>query len=480
MTKSIRLLLIGLIGLSTIQAQVKLGGEIGIHNSGVIEKNNIPGWDTSAKKYYSTKTGIHVGILLEIPVGGRFYFQPGLNYTSKGRQYAKNYDSSSVFPDTVYVKNKLQLGYMEIPPYITYKIPLSSNHKNNFLIGAGPYFAFILNSKLNYQSLLQVNDSTPNYTNQTKDLLVGNAVDKYKTFDYGVNIKAGFEFGNVMLSGYFSRGLSNFYTAEYAGTFHHQVMGATLGIWLGKTTAPAPVAVKDTDKDGIPDDQDMCPLQPGVAKYNGCPVPDTDHDGIDDEHDSCKTIAGVARYNGCPVPDTDGDGIDDEHDSCKTIPGVAKYNGCPVPDRDHDGVNDDEDNCPDIPGTAENHGCPEIKKEIREEVNYVAQNILFATSSDSLTAGSYISLDQLVDILRNHNELQLTVEGHTDNVGKAEHNMLLSQHRAMAVKTYLVKKGIPEKRIITIGYGMDRPKADNNTAAGRSVNRRVELKLTTP
>ncbi len=479
MTKKIPLLLICFIGFSGLRAQVKLGGEIGFHSSSVIENNNIPGWDTTTKKLYSSKTGIHLGILLEIPVGKRFYFQPGLNYTSKGRQYAKYYDSTgTALTDSVYAKSKLELGYMEIPLYITYKIPLSANHKNNFFIGAGPYFAFILNSKMNNQSLLQINDTTPQYSNETDDLLEGNAVNKYKTFDFGVNAKAGFEFGNVMLSGYFSRGLSNFYTAPYSGTFHHQVFGATLGIWLAKTQPPPAPVVKDTDKDGIPDDQDMCPLQPGFAKYNGCPVPDTDHDGIDDEHDSCKTIPGVARYNGCPVPDTDHDGIDDEHDSCKTVPGVEKYHGCPVPDRDNDGVNDDEDQCPDVPGTKENHGCPEIKKEIRERINFVAHNILFATKSDNITVNSYVSLDDLVSILTNHPEMHLTIEGYTDNVGKAESNMLLSQKRADAVKSYLVKKGIPENRITTTGFGMQKPKADNGTPEGRAINRRVELKLT--
>src|SRR4030095_9369167 len=69
------------------------------------------------------------------------------------------------------------------------------------------------------------------------------------------------------------------------------------------------VAPKDTDGDGITDDNDKCPTVPGVAKYAGCPVPDTDKDGIDDDNDKCPTVPGVARYQGCPIPDTDKDGI---------------------------------------------------------------------------------------------------------------------------------------------------------------------------
>ncbi len=56
--------------------------------------------------------------------------------------------------------------------------------------------------------------------------------------------------------------------------------------------------------------------------------------------------------------DTDGDGIFDYEDSCIDMPGVARFNGCPVPDSDHDGVNDEEDHCPFEAGAANNNGCP--------------------------------------------------------------------------------------------------------------------------
>ncbi len=482
MRKNLPLLFIFIAAFFTSNAQIKLGGEIGFHSASVIESNNIPGWDTAVKPYYSSRTAIHFGVNLEIPLSKRFFFQPAINYTSKGRQYTKNnnlIDSTSL--DTVYTKNTLSMGYIEIPFYLTYKIPLSANHKNNFFIGAGPYFSFIYNGSFSTQMLTQ-HDTTNSYTTEKDPLQIGNAVEKYKTFDFGINAKAGLEFGSVTFSGYISHGLSNFYNAPYTGTFHHQVMGVTLGIWLGKTSEPTPVAkskhvIKDTDKDGVPDDQDLCPTIPGFARYNGCPIPDTDHDGIDDEHDSCKTVPGVARYHGCPVPDTDGDGIDDEHDSCKTVAGVARYNGCPIPDRDHDGVNDEEDKCPDVPGTAANNGCPEIKKEIKEKVNYTAKNILFSVGSDRLSIISYKAMDQLALLLIAHPELHLTIEGYTDNTGTPELNLKLSQLRAAAVKNYLVKKGVPENRLTSKGFGEEHPISDNNTSEGKEKNRRVELKL---
>jgi len=127
---------------------------------------------------------------------------------------------------------------------------------------------------------------------------------------------------------------------------------------------PPPVAPKDSDNDGITDDKDKCPTVPGVAKYDGCPVPDTDKDGINDDNDKCPTVPGLAKYQGCPVPDTDKDGINDEDDKCPTVPGVARYQGCPVPDTDGDGINDEEDKCPTVPGVASQQGCPAISAEV--------------------------------------------------------------------------------------------------------------------
>jgi OOP family OmpA-OmpF porin len=488
MRKYLPLLLVLLGTIFNLNAQVKLGGEIGFHSASVIETNNIPGWDTAVKPFYSSRTAIHFGVKLEIPLSSKLFFQPAINYTSKGRQYTRNsnlIDSTTL--DTVYTKNSLSVGYIEMPFYLTYKIPLTKNHKNNFFLGAGPYFAFIYDGTLTSQMLTQ-KDTSSNFTTQTDKLQVGNAVTKYKTFDFGVNAKAGFEFGAVTLNGYISQGLTNFYTAPYNGTFHHHVMGVTLGIWLGKTSTPpsAPkppkpikAIIKDSDNDGVPDDKDKCPNQFGYARYNGCPIPDTDGDGVDDEHDSCKTVAGVARYHGCPVPDTDGDGVDDEHDSCKTVAGVARYHGCPIPDRDHDGINDEVDKCPDVAGVAENNGCPAIKTEIKQKVNYTAKNILFAIGSDRLSIISYKALDQLALLLITHNDLHLTIDGYTDNTGTPETNLVLSQQRADVVKKYLIKRGVQENHLTSNGFGEERPIADNKTMDGKERNRRVELRVTT-
>lgn len=242
-------------------------------------------------------------------------------------------------------------------------------------------------------------------------------------------------------------------------------------------TVEAPVLPKDTDNDGIFDKDDACPTTAGVAKYKGCPVPDTDGDGINDDNDKCPTVKGTAKYNGCPVPDSDNDGINDEDDKCVNQAGVARYNGCPVPDTDGDGINDEEDKCKDVPGVASNQGCPEIKDEVVKKIEFAAKNIFFETGKATLKPASNKNLNEVVKILQDNPDLQLDVEGHTDNSGVAEKNQTLSENRANAVKAYLVSKGIDESRLTSAGFGQDQPIADNKAAAGKAKNRRVELKL---
>jgi OOP family OmpA-OmpF porin len=208
-------------------------------------------------------------------------------------------------------------------------------------------------------------------------------------------------------------------------------------------------SIQDTDGDGIPDSLDKCPLQPGIVKYNGCPVPDTDGDGISDEDDSCVLVKGVLRYHGCPVPDRDGDGI-----------------------------NDEDDKCPLLAGPTSNRGCPVVSDTLVKRLAYIAGNIYFKTGQYKLLPASYKALNELILILKENPLTGLSIEGHTDNVGSADKNLILSENRASAVKTYLeLKGGISEQRLTAEGFGLTKPIADNKNAAGRAMNRRVELKL---
>ncbi len=475
------LLPVALVCCTGTFAQLRLGFLGGIHSANVLETNHLPGWDTAVNKYNSGRTGFQLGVMLEVPVGKKgFFFQPGLTYISKGRKYAKTNDSiTALNTDTIYNKQTLVLNYVEIPLNFTYKKPLTSDKTSSLFVSGGPYISFIYGGHITSESFSQESK----YFNTVSPISVGKGPDTYKTVDMGLNARVGFEMDNTVISAYYSRGLTNFYNATYPGTFHHQVFGISIGVWVTSDGPPRVRVIKDIDKDGIPDALDMCPTKPGTALWHGCPIPDTDHDGIDDEHDSCRTIPGLARYNGCPIPDSDGDGVNDEEDKCPHQVGLARYNGCPIPDRDGDGVNDEEDQCPDTAGPVENHGCPikipepEIKKETTEEINYIARNILFNLASNQLADSSYKPLNELAGLLLKHPEWHLTIEGHTDNEGTAEHNRTLSEKRANAVKDFLVGKGLPATQVTSVGMGAGHPVASNATARGRAANRRVELKL---
>jgi outer membrane protein OmpA-like peptidoglycan-associated protein len=102
-------------------------------------------------------------------------------------------------------------------------------------------------------------------------------------------------------------------------------------------------------------------------------------------------------------------------------------------------------------------------------------DILFDSNESTLKPAAKITIAKLSGILLLMPELNLRVEGHTDSTGSAAHNTSLSQRRADAVLAFLAEQGIADERMKAVGYGMERPVAENATAAGRGRNRRVEL-----
>ena len=88
---------------------------------------------------------------------------------------------------------------------------------------------------------------------------------------------------------------------------------------------------------------------------------------------------------------------------------------------------------------------------------------------------SQTTLDQVAQMRTENATLKISVEGHTDNVGNATLNRILSENRAKAVMNYLVTKGINTTRLTSKGWGQTKPIADNSTEEGKAKNRRVEL-----
>lgn len=113
------------------------------------------------------------------------------------------------------------------------------------------------------------------------------------------------------------------------------------------------------------------------------------------------------------------------------------------------------------------------------EIGQSAQlhNVLFVRSKSILLPGSYPELNKLANVMKENSLMNIQVSGHTDNTGNAELNKQLSRERAEAVKAYLIKRGVEESRITTIGYGGEKPIADNSYEATRKKNRRVEFEI---
>ena len=229
----------------------------------------------------------------------------------------------------------------------------------------------------------------------------------------------------------------------------------------------------DSDGDGIEDSKDACPNEAGSKEMNGCP--DADGDGVADKDDACPNEAGLPALAGCP--DADGDGVADKDDACPSEAGPAENKGCPWADKDGDGVLDKDDQCPDVAGTVANAGCPEVTEEVQKQLNDYARTILFDTGKSSIKAESTSVMVDIITILKEYPNAKFTVEGHTDSVGSEKLNQSLSESRALSVKEFLVDKGIEEFRLSAVGYGESKPIATNNTRAGRTQNRRVEINL---
>jgi outer membrane protein OmpA-like peptidoglycan-associated protein len=234
----------------------------------------------------------------------------------------------------------------------------------------------------------------------------------------------------------------------------------------------------DTDGDGVFDEADSCASTPSGVRVDarGCRV-DTDGDGVFDEADACANTPSGVRVDarGCRV-DTDGDGVFDESDACANTPSGVRVDarGCRV-DADGDGVFDEVDQCANSPRGSQvnDRGCPVLFEE--NTTALVLEGVTFETSSATLTAEARTVLDRVAIALNGNPDVRVRVVGHTDASGNRASNVRLSQARAESVAAYLTSKGVVAGRMEATGVGPDRPIADNATAAGRQMNRRVEL-----
>jgi OOP family OmpA-OmpF porin len=157
------------------------------------------------------------------------------------------------------------------------------------------------------------------------------------------------------------------------------------------------------------------------------------------------TPAPVAAAAACP--DEDGDGVCDEFDACLGTPPNTRVDatGCPLP---------------------------------VAQVASIKLKVNFAFNSTVVQEQYFTDLGELADFLKRFDQVDVNVEGHTDNVGPETYNQQLSQRRAQAVVDMLVNTyGISASRLTALGFGESQPVASNDTAEGRAENRRVMASL---
>jgi outer membrane protein OmpA-like peptidoglycan-associated protein len=123
-----------------------------------------------------------------------------------------------------------------------------------------------------------------------------------------------------------------------------------------------------------------------------------------------------------------------------------------------------------------NAGARDMYDALLSDGRVVTQGIFFDTGSDKIGPESSPTLEMIGDMLEDHADLKLTVEGHTDNTGAAASNQTLSEKRAQAIVAYLTSTySIAASRLQAKGMGASKPAKPNDTPEGRQQNRRVEL-----
>ncbi|MHB1188010.1 OmpA family protein [Thiobacillus sp.] len=183
-------------------------------------------------------------------------------------------------------------------------------------------------------------------------------------------------------------------------------------------------------------------------------------------HELYRTIGCPGRQlldTPCPVLDSDGDGVFDYMDKCPDTPHGVKVDkdGCPLP------VAAAPEPAPAAMAPAAVVAPPPRMLELR------GANFDFDRSA--IRPADVEILDRSAATLKEWGDVKVEVAGHTDSVGTDEYNHGLSLRRAESVRNYLLSKGIAADRLSIMGYGESRPVADNATADGRFMNRRVEL-----
>ena len=173
--------------------------------------------------------------------------------------------------------------------------------------------------------------------------------------------------------------------------------------------------------------------------------------------------------------DRDKDGVADDKDLCPDEPGDKLANGCP--DFDKDGIPDKYDLCPHLFGTVKTQGCPELTNAEQLILTRALSDLKFDFDKDGIEQVSFIALTDLTVLLHKNPSMNLLIEGHASAEGSASYNLSLSARRAKAVQNFFIGRGISKGRLIIDFYGENTPLNNNINEEERANNRRVEFDI---
>lgn len=121
---------------------------------------------------------------------------------------------------------------------------------------------------------------------------------------------------------------------------------------------------------------------------------------------------------------------------------------------------------------------PKSRVELTDKAIKINEKVQFAFDSAEIKPASFGLLNEVAEVIEKNPRIELVrVEGHTDSTGEHDYNVKLSKERAKSVMAYLVKQGIKPKRLVSEGYGPDKPIASNDNEKGQGKNRRVEFNI---
>jgi len=175
------------------------------------------------------------------------------------------------------------------------------------------------------------------------------------------------------------------------------------------------------------------------------------------------------------VKDRDKDGVEDDEDLCPDVVGDELANGCP--DFDKDGIPDKYDLCPHLFGEEKSQGCPELTIAENLILTRALGDLKFDFDKDAIKNESYIALTDLTVLMHKNPSMYLLIDGHASAEGSASYNLSLSARRAKAVQNFFIGRGIGKGRLIIDFYGEDTPLNDNISEEERANNRRVEFDI---